>query len=199
MSEIENSGDKTLTAPTSKTLHLKPRTVEQGLVRQSFSHGRSKVVVVEKVKRRAAGGGTEAKAQPAPTPAPTPAQEHGAEHLQERRQRDDRNEQRDQSKHEEQRESQPGQDAAADDQPLAGESIESFGLILGWVDLLAASEGLEDAGPDCESVPVGDSHSLHPGKEGLDLLRPGEACPRTSLWHRIETDKFSLPGWADPG
>ncbi|ARN80302.1 translation initiation factor IF-2 [Methylocystis bryophila] len=69
MSEIENSGDKTLTAPTSKTLHLKPRTVEQGLVRQSFSHGRSKVVVVEKVKRRA-GGGTETKAQPSPTPAP---------------------------------------------------------------------------------------------------------------------------------
>ncbi|HTO79865.1 MAG TPA: translation initiation factor IF-2 [Methylocystis sp.] len=68
MSEIENSGDKTLTAPTSKTLHLKPRTVEQGLVRQSFSHGRSKVVVVEKVKRRAAGG-PEAKAQPAPAPA----------------------------------------------------------------------------------------------------------------------------------
>jgi len=70
MSEIENSGDKTLTAPTSKTLHLKPRTVEQGLVRQSFSHGRSKVVVVEKVKRRAPGSGPEAKAQPAPTPAP---------------------------------------------------------------------------------------------------------------------------------
>jgi translation initiation factor IF-2 len=72
MSEIENSGDKTLTAPTTKTLHLKPRTVEQGLVRQSFSHGRSKVVVVEKVKRRAPGGGTEAKAQPAPAP-PSPA------------------------------------------------------------------------------------------------------------------------------
>jgi translation initiation factor IF-2 len=69
MSEIENSGDKTLSAPTSKTLHLKPRAVEQGLVRQSFSHGRSKVVVVEKVKRRAAGG-PEAKAQPATTPAP---------------------------------------------------------------------------------------------------------------------------------
>jgi translation initiation factor IF-2 len=70
MSEIENSGDKTLTAPTTKTLHLKPRTVEQGLVRQSFSHGRSKVVVVEKVKRRAPGGGTEAKAQPTAAPAP---------------------------------------------------------------------------------------------------------------------------------
>ncbi len=73
MSEIENSGDKTLSAPTSKTLHLKPRTVEQGLVRQSFSHGRSKVVVVEKVKRRAPGSGPEPKAQPAPGPAPAAA------------------------------------------------------------------------------------------------------------------------------
>ncbi len=75
MSEIENSGDKTSTAPTSKTLHLKPRTVEQGLVRQSFSHGRSKVVVVEKVKRRAPGSGPETKAPPAPasTSAPAPS------------------------------------------------------------------------------------------------------------------------------
>ncbi len=69
MSEIENSGDKTLSAPTTKTLHLKPRGVEQGLVRQSFSHGRSKVVVVEKVKRRAPGSGPEAKAQPSSAPA----------------------------------------------------------------------------------------------------------------------------------
>jgi translation initiation factor IF-2 len=73
MSEIENSGDKTVSAPTSKTLHLKPRGVEQGLVRQSFSHGRSKVVVVEKVKRRAPGSGPETKAQPAPAaPAAAP-------------------------------------------------------------------------------------------------------------------------------
>ena len=76
MSEIENSGDKTVSAPTSKTLHLKPRGVEQGLVRQSFSHGRSKVVVVEKVKRRAPGSGPEPKAQPtpaAPAAAPPPS------------------------------------------------------------------------------------------------------------------------------
>ena len=37
------------------TLTLKPRT-ETGVVRQSFSHGRSKQVVVEKVKRRSIGG-----------------------------------------------------------------------------------------------------------------------------------------------
>ena len=51
MSETGNS-DKTVTAaPPKVTLHLK-RPVEQGTVRQSFSHGRSKAVVVEKVKRR---------------------------------------------------------------------------------------------------------------------------------------------------
>src|SRR5271168_886157 len=51
MSETNNS-DKSLGAPPPKaTLHLK-RPVEQGSVRQSFSHGRSKTVVVEKVKRR---------------------------------------------------------------------------------------------------------------------------------------------------
>ncbi len=56
MSETNNSGDKTLGAPASKaTLHLK-RPVEQGMVRQSFSHGRSKAVVVEKVKRRSGPG-----------------------------------------------------------------------------------------------------------------------------------------------
>ena len=49
----ENSGDKILTV-TSKTLSLK-RPVEQGMVRQSFSHGRTKQVVVEKVKRRSTG------------------------------------------------------------------------------------------------------------------------------------------------
>ena len=46
-------------------LTLKPRT-ETGVVRQSFSHGRSKQVVVEKVKRRSVGGAPEAKAEPAP-------------------------------------------------------------------------------------------------------------------------------------
>src|SRR6202453_1263716 len=56
MSETNNSGDKSLGAPASKpTLHLK-RPVEQGTVRQSFSHGRSKAVVVEKVKRRVGPG-----------------------------------------------------------------------------------------------------------------------------------------------
>ena len=64
MSETNNSGDKGLGASGQKaTLHLK-RPVEQGTVRQSFSHGRSKVVVVEK-KRRVIGPGEGATAAPA--------------------------------------------------------------------------------------------------------------------------------------
>ncbi|WP_294536054.1 translation initiation factor IF-2 [uncultured Rhodoblastus sp.] len=75
MNDSNNSGDKTLTAPPSKTLSLK-RPVEQGVVRQSFSHGRSKAVVVEKVKRRAHGPGEPVHAAPKPAaaaPAPAPA------------------------------------------------------------------------------------------------------------------------------
>ncbi|WP_457798965.1 translation initiation factor IF-2 [Methylocystis sp. S23] len=76
MSESENS-DKTLTVAPSKTLHLKQRPAgEQGMVRQSFSHGRSKVVVVEKVKRRAPGHAEPAKpAAAAPAAAPPPRAE----------------------------------------------------------------------------------------------------------------------------
>jgi translation initiation factor IF-2 len=61
MTETKTPGEKLSVAPT-KTLTLK-RGVEQGVVRQSFSHGRTKQVVVEKVKRRAVG---EAKAEAAP-------------------------------------------------------------------------------------------------------------------------------------
>jgi translation initiation factor IF-2 len=62
MSETKTPGDKKLSV---SKLTLKPRA-ETGVVRQSFSHGRSKQVVVEKVKRRSIGGPTEAKAEPAP-------------------------------------------------------------------------------------------------------------------------------------
>ena len=58
----KNSGEKLSVTP-SKTLTLKRPGVEQGVVRQSFSHGRSKAVVVEKVKRRVGPG--EAKPEPA--------------------------------------------------------------------------------------------------------------------------------------
>jgi translation initiation factor IF-2 len=62
----EKTGEKKLSVTPSKTLTLKGRGVEQGVVRQSFSHGRTKAVVVEKVKSRAP---TRAKAEVA-TPAP---------------------------------------------------------------------------------------------------------------------------------
>src|SRR6266702_4781682 len=63
MTETKNTGEKTLSVNPTKTLTLK-RGVEQGVVRQSFSHGRSKAVVVEKVKRRAAGPGDAKAAEP---------------------------------------------------------------------------------------------------------------------------------------
>ena len=55
MVDTKNPGDKTLSVSPSKTLTLKPR-VEQGTVRQSFSHGRTKQVVVEKRGKRRLGG-----------------------------------------------------------------------------------------------------------------------------------------------
>jgi translation initiation factor IF-2 len=64
MSETKNPSEKKLSV-SGKTLTLKPRT-ETGVVRQSFSHGRSKQVVVEKVKRRTVGGPGEAKVEAAP-------------------------------------------------------------------------------------------------------------------------------------
>jgi len=83
MSETKHPGEKTLSVTPTKTLTLK-RGVEQGVVRQSFSHGRTKPVVVEKVKRRVVGPGeakvevqpstarSGAKAAPAAAPAPSP-------------------------------------------------------------------------------------------------------------------------------
>src|SRR5690349_8402962 len=67
MVDTKTPGDKTLSVPT-KTLTLKPR-VETGTVRQSFSHGRTKQVVVEKRGKRRVGG----DAPPSVTHAPEPA------------------------------------------------------------------------------------------------------------------------------
>src|SRR5215831_12371285 len=82
----EKTGEKKLSVSPSKTLTLKGRGVEQGVVRQSFSHGRTKAVVVEKVKSRVptrakADAATSAVApakrsatgKPAAPAAPTPA------------------------------------------------------------------------------------------------------------------------------
>src|SRR5207237_1667031 len=81
MVDRKTSGDKPLSVP-SKTLTLKPR-VETGTVRQSFSHGRTKQVVVEKRGKRRIGGDAPAsdaahaaepaKAAPAKAPLARPA------------------------------------------------------------------------------------------------------------------------------
>jgi len=68
MVDTKNPGDKTLSVSPTKTLTLKPR-VEQGTVRQSFSHGRTKQVVVEKRGKRRIGGDAPAS-EPAHTPEP---------------------------------------------------------------------------------------------------------------------------------
>ena len=67
MTETTKNSSEKLSVTPSKTLTLKRGGVEQGVVRQSFSHGRSKAVVVEKVKRRVAGPG-EIKAEPVAAP-----------------------------------------------------------------------------------------------------------------------------------
>jgi translation initiation factor IF-2 len=65
MTETKHPGEKLTVAPKG-TLSLKRPGVEQGVVKQSFSHGRTKAVVVEKVKSRR----PEIKVEPAPAPAP---------------------------------------------------------------------------------------------------------------------------------
>jgi translation initiation factor IF-2 len=77
MADKNTPGDKKLSVP-SKTLTLKPR-VETGTVRQSFPHGRTKQVVVEKRGKRRVGGdgpGSDAPHAPEPVvakPAPSSA------------------------------------------------------------------------------------------------------------------------------
>src|SRR5215475_3638621 len=76
----EKTGEKKLSVGSNKTLSLKARGVEQSVVRQNFSHGRTKQVLVEKVKTRAPVG--KAKVEPPPpaptTPAPTQGKRSGA-------------------------------------------------------------------------------------------------------------------------
>ncbi|HKA74995.1 MAG TPA: translation initiation factor IF-2 [Xanthobacteraceae bacterium] len=77
--ETKNPGEKTLKVSSTKTLTLKRTGIEQGVVRQSFSHGRSKPVVVEKVKRRVIGPGeAKAEAVPGAPAAPTGRAPKGA-------------------------------------------------------------------------------------------------------------------------
>jgi translation initiation factor IF-2 len=71
MSEINETEDKTTRGARKMTLNLR-RTVESGHVRQSFSHGRSKSVLVEKKKRRTLGSSP--AAQPVEEPKPKVAE-----------------------------------------------------------------------------------------------------------------------------
>ncbi|HET9538384.1 MAG TPA: translation initiation factor IF-2 [Mesorhizobium sp.] len=79
MSDTKTGDDKTLSVTTKKTLSLKRPGMEQGTVRQNFSHGRSKAVVVETKKRKFSIHGDKPDTAPAasvfkPKPAmPAPA------------------------------------------------------------------------------------------------------------------------------
>jgi translation initiation factor IF-2 len=64
MSETKETGDKTIRGSRTMTLNLK-RTVDAGHVRQNFSHGRSKSVLVEKKKKRIITSPGEAAEAPA--------------------------------------------------------------------------------------------------------------------------------------
>ncbi|HLH87272.1 MAG TPA: translation initiation factor IF-2 [Xanthobacteraceae bacterium] len=66
MTETKHPGEKLTVAPAKGTLSLKRPGIEQGVVKQSFSHGRTKTVMVEKVKSRR----PDMKPEPAPAAAP---------------------------------------------------------------------------------------------------------------------------------
>ena len=68
--DTKSPGEK-LSVTSKTTLTLKPRA-ETGVVRQSFSHGRSKAVVVEKVRKRTLGPGEAKPAEQPAAPVSTP-------------------------------------------------------------------------------------------------------------------------------
>ena len=77
MSDTKSGDDKTLSVTPKKTLTLKRPGTEQGIVRQNFSHGRTKSVVVETKKRKFSMPGDKPEAAAAaplfkPKPAPAP-------------------------------------------------------------------------------------------------------------------------------
>ena len=67
---IRNLVTRLLSVSTKKTLTLKRSGVEQGTVRQSFSHGRTNAVVVETKKRKFTRPGE--KPEPAPVAEAAP-------------------------------------------------------------------------------------------------------------------------------
>ncbi|TIW16113.1 MAG: translation initiation factor IF-2, partial [Mesorhizobium sp.] len=80
MSDTKSGDDKTLSVTPKKTLTLKRPGLEQGTVRQNFSHGRTKSVVVETKKRKFSLPGDKAEPvapsvftpKPAAAAAPSP-------------------------------------------------------------------------------------------------------------------------------
>src|ERR1700736_2096486 len=77
----KNPGDKTLSVAPTKTLTLKPRGVEQGVVRQSFSHGRTKAdapTTTEGLTTKRSATARPAVVPPAAAPATVPAQSPAA-------------------------------------------------------------------------------------------------------------------------
>ncbi|MCP4385494.1 MAG: translation initiation factor IF-2 [Hyphomicrobiales bacterium] len=72
MTETRNSGEKTISVAPKKTLTLKRGNVERDTVRQSFSHGRTNTVQVERKKRRIVVPG-ETKPEVAPARPAEPA------------------------------------------------------------------------------------------------------------------------------
>ena len=62
MSDTKSGDDNTLSVNPKKTLTLKRPGIEQGTVRQNFSHGRTKAVVVETKKRKFSIPGEKAEA-----------------------------------------------------------------------------------------------------------------------------------------
>ncbi|MCH8239022.1 MAG: translation initiation factor IF-2 [Proteobacteria bacterium] len=80
MTEIKETGSKTIRGKRTMTLDLK-RTVNAGHVRQNFSHGRSRSVLVEKKKRRTITSGDGADARAAAAEAPETQNKAVAEQL----------------------------------------------------------------------------------------------------------------------
>ncbi len=77
MSDTKSGDDKTLSVTPKKTLTLKRPGVEQSTVRQNFSHGRTKQVVVE-TKRKFVKPGE----RPEPPSEPMSADRVRWEHIQ---------------------------------------------------------------------------------------------------------------------
>ena len=73
MSDTKSGDDKTLSVTPTKTLSLKPAGSGMSTVRQNFSHGRTKAVVVETKKRKfSRPGEVETVITPAPKPVVAP-------------------------------------------------------------------------------------------------------------------------------